>query len=72
MNTLAVNPWDTLLAHSTTSPIMRAPLLSWNTFQDEEFSLNLEDDSGKDKLKLLITPFRTRDSKKIEKYQECQ
>jgi len=61
MCTPAVNPWDTLLTHSTTSLITRTLLLSWNSLQDEACNTSVDDDAGEDKLRLLHPPIGARD-----------
>jgi len=47
---------SSILTHSTTSPIMPALLLSWNSLQDEAWNLSFDDDLGKDKIQLLHHP----------------
>jgi len=49
---------SSILTHSTTSPIMPALLLSWNSLQDEAWSLSFDDDLGKDKIQLLHHPLQ--------------
>lgn len=70
VNTPKVNPWDTLLTYVSSSLIMQVLIHSWTTLQEETCSLILDDDSEKEKPRLLHHPLWSAGFEEDGKFQK--